>query len=269
MTEDYNSVEINTMWEKHTIEKGKTYMCSAGDRILWINKQENKWQVLNQKRDDLRKALTIAEESDMPENAKWETFVADKSNLLNILPALPDRPIVIKPMESFKLLPKSNIHLFIPIPLWIQLYAGQSKKKRLVYEIPAIELSSTWLGEPDSGILAYSLRLNPSSQYDKTALKAYEVLCPIKVSNDSANTLDFQRFLLNVEQLTIYSENDLLYTNEVHIRFKEENVISEVNYPPKSPAIIENAKHIAEPRNMERRGALVRSFYFFKSLTQY
>ena len=257
------------MWNKITLEKDLRYSLGIGDLLMWVSNSDKEWKVSYNRVNEPTPEFSPLNVSMDAAEKDWITIVADKNRSLNIVPSLPDRPVVIKPLNEFKILPKSNTQLFIPIPVWLQLYAGTEKKERLIMELPSEELSSTWVGEADNGILAYSLKNKLHSQLDKNKLAFHEVLCPVKVSNESGIILDFNRFVLNVDQLSIYTENNKLFTNEVHVKFKGESVLSDVHFATQSPSFIEGAKKISEPRDGSKKNALKRSFYFFKSLTQY
>ncbi len=257
------------MWKKYTIEPNKIYYWKLGACEFWVKKQNKEWQIASKNFNEPLMETSIAKEVDEPNDVEWKSFIADKSNLLNIVPALPDRPVVVKPNNTFKLLPNMNVQLYVHIPVWIQLYSGSAKKENLVYEFSSYELSSTWFGYPDNGILSYSLTNSIDTSFDKSSLANFKTVCPIKITNDCQTALDFQRLSLLVEFLNIYSENNLLFTSETKVKFKGENVVSEINYGQSAPSFIENPKHLASPRNPEKNNVLKKSFHFIKSLTDY
>lgn len=162
-----------------------------------------------------------------------------------------------------------NINIYVNIPLWIQFYAGADNKDKFIYELSVFELSCTWFGEPDNGILSYSLFSPITTSLQKNSLKNEEALCPIKIYNESGTTLDFQRLAISVDFLNIYSENNLLYTNEIKVSYKGEKIISEIKYSQQAPGFLKEYKHLSRPRNPEKNNVLRKSFHLIKSLTDH
>lgn len=256
------------MWKKHTIESDTNYILALGELKILVKKSGKEWLIKSDINTDYSGNEFATTQENLPES-DCKVIISDKNNGLSILPALPDKPLVIRPEMELKLQPKSSIQLKLQIPVWVQLYHGSIKTENRIHEESTKALSKTWIGEPDNGLLAYALRINPLVQSDEATEGANYASCLMKISNESTSILDFQRLLLHVDQLTIYINQDKLYTNNVHVKFKGENAISDLHYSSNKPEFVENARKISDPRNSEMRSALRRSFYFIKSLTQY
>lgn len=258
------------MWKKYVIDENKVYFWKLGESEFWIKKKYKEWQIATKTNTEQANEIVIAAEVNAPVEVDWKSFIADKNNTLNIVPALPNLPVVVRPQNSFKLLPNMNVQLYVHIPVWIQLYAGTVKRENLIHEFPSQELSNTWFGDPDNGVLSYSLNnLVHISIEKEILLRNNEVLCPVRIANEASLPLDFQRLSLLSEFLNIYTKNNLLYASEIKVKFKGENIVSDINYLQNAPTFIENSKHLALPRNPEKSSVLKKSFHFIKSLTDY
>jgi hypothetical protein len=257
------------MWQKHTIESNTVYKLALGKLRIFAIKQSKEWLVKNDLDNESDEQCKFDKSEEQLLFADCKVFSADKSSSLYVLPALPDKPVVVKPEKDFKLLPKTSIQLLINLPVWVQFYHSSVKKEHKILDTASKILSKTWLGEPDSGMIAYSLKIKAGEVLSSEHVTNNHILCLVKISNESSSVLDFQRFLLHTDQLTIYSIKNMLYTNNVHVKFKGEGITSDLNYSSNKPDTFENAKKIADPRNPDKRGALKRSFFFIKSLTQY
>ena len=257
------------MWEKRSIEEGKIYFGKLGNTSFWIKKNGNEWKIANERTKGHPEAVDFTSLADEPEGIKWNSYIADRNSILNILPALPDRPIVLKPKNIFQLLPGMNVQLYFHIPVWIQFYSGNIKKENMITELSSIELSSTWFGDPDNGVLSYSLQSEINTNLTKTGQHHNETLCSVKIINNSPTILNFQRLLLNVEFLGTYSENNHLFTSEIKVTFKGENAVSDIDYSHHAPSFLKQSKQLTTPRNSERKNVLRKSFHFIKSLTDY
>ena len=257
------------IWTKYNLEREKVYLWKFGTLEFFIKKIGKEWQIAHKTSETPENSDEFAKVVPEPENVEWKSFIADKSDILYILPALPDRPVVIKPNNTFKLMPEKAVQFFINIPVWIQLYSSSAQKDNLMFEIPLQELSSTWFGDPDNGILSYSLPKGSYGSLGSNNPKGYEIICPVRITNSSAGQLDFQRLCLHVDFLDIYSDRNFLYSNETMVRYKGENIISDINYSNQSPPSAENAKHLSSPRNQGKSNVFKKSFHLIKSLTDY
>lgn len=257
------------IWTKYNLEREKVYCWKFGTLEFFIKKIGKEWQIAHKTSETPGKSDEFANVVPEPENVEWKSFIADKNDSLLILPALPDRPVIIKPNNTFKLMPNKAVQLFINIPVWIQLYSGTAQKENLMLEIPLRELSSTWFGDPDNGTLSYSLPKGSYESLGSNNPNGYEIICPVKIINSAAGQLDFQRLCLHVEFLGIYFDQHFLYTNETRVRYKGESIISDIHYTHQPPSFVENAKHLSSPRNHEKSNVFMKSFHLIKSLTDY
>ena len=257
------------MWGKHTIEKDMTQQWKLGETDIWVRKIDKEWLIARKIIKESDDQVISTYDSRYPEGLEWYSIVTDKSMSLNVLPALPDRPVVVKPMSVFNLLPNMSINLFIHIPLWIQFYQSTTKNESLLIEFPGNELSSTWFGNTDNGVLSYTNPKEVFTSLETGKLHPYEAICPVKITNKYSEMLRFQRLLINVEFLSLYSDKEILYTSEIKVIFKGENTVADIQYAQSAPSFVENAQHLSKPRNPEKKSVLRKSFHFIKSLTDY
>lgn len=212
--------------------------------------------------------MSFAPSDESDSELEWASFIS-KSNHIHCLPALPDRPIVLKPTASLKVLAEQSVELYICIPINLQFYAEAVNNEQLIFEVSSEDRSSTWFGEPDNGVLAYSLYVDLSATLETPQSTSHHIICPVKVTNDSSQPLEVQRLLLQVPYLKIFESESTLWTNEIHIEFKGESEVSDVDYKKRPPSFVKNAKQIADARSSKSSNVISKSFHFFKSLTSY
>jgi hypothetical protein len=257
------------IWKKYNLQRDKLYHWNIGMQDIYVRKINREWQIGHAKSSPEIRTKAIAEEIDDPGNIEWKSFFADKNDTLQVLPALPDRPVVIKPPFKLKLLPGKNLRLFFELPVWIQFYLGTGNQENLLYEIPAMDLSSTWFGEPDNGIPSYSVKNTLFRKLEDIRASDHGIICPVHIYNQYSSQLDFQRLSLHVEFLSIYEYNSTLITNETRVNFKGENSVNEIHHSSQAPSYATNANHLNQPRNPVRSNVLKKSFHYIKSLTEY
>lgn len=257
------------MWNKYTLEKNKIYYWQIGVTEFWVKKLDKKWMVAYRNSEESSQQVSKAKVVEEPDDVDFQTCIGDRGNTLNVVPALPKLPVVLRPFNSYKVLPKTTAHIYVHIPVSIHLYAGSVKDENLLAEIPGQELSQTWFGAPDNGELAVAVKNNFYSDADNVHFKVNDVMCPVRITNDAENALDFQRMLLHVEYVAIYSSQNKLYTSDIRVKFKGESAVSDIHYSSQAPSFLEGARQVAAARNPEKFNVLKRSFYFIKSLTEY
>jgi len=255
------------MWSKKTIKEGYTYHWQLGQKHIALQKTELMWQYVIEDRDRPSDSITFSEEKTEATEIEWKSTIGDKSNLLQLLPALPDMPLVIKPAKAFSILPGKSALLYLPIPLWLQFYADNKKKEHLIFECSAEKLSQTWFGEPSNGQLAYSWSIDLSKTLTLPDQLERFVICPVRVNNESGSILDLQRLLLQCEYLKIYAKDQTLFTNEIKIGFRGENDASEVQYINRAPAFIKDKMLLNGSRSTKTSNVISKSFHFIKSLS--
>lgn len=257
------------MWNKYTIEKNKVYYWQIGVTEFWVKKLDKKWLVAHRNSEIAAKEITKGLIVDEPTDVDFQTCIGDRGNTLNVVPSLPRLPVVLRPFNPYKVLPKTTTQIYVHVPVSIDLYAGSVKEENLLAIIPGEELSNTWFGAPDNGELAFAVKNNFYSEINIDRFKVNDVICPVRINNDAEVALDFQRMLLHVEYVAIYSSQHKLYTNEIRVKFKGESVVSDISYGHQAPSFLEGARQVAAARNPEKFNVLKRTFYFFKSLTEY
>ncbi|MBN1599425.1 MAG: DUF432 domain-containing protein [Bacteroidales bacterium] len=257
------------MWTKYKFEVDKILTSKAGNTKFWINKLDQTWQIVTKSVSDEKDSESVQFVDSLSEDLEWDHYVADKHTSILILPALPDRSIIVRPKHTLKVLPKTSFDFFIKIPVWIQLYSSANKPENLIMEFPSVKMSSTWFGEPDNGLLAYSLMDDIIHKIDLKSVLNFEALCPVKIRNESTTVLNFDRLAIEAELLTLYKGDNILCTSEVLLKHKGDDQSSEVQIGAGNPKLDENLKQINSPRILPSKNLIKKSFYIIKSIAQY
>ena len=245
------------IWQKIKLAPGEKFELLIGAVRFSIIRYQREWRIGWVRNPAKKTAGTDYE---------WTYFISERSEI-NILPALPDRSLVLKPSHLVRVMPKTSIMNFIRIPIWVQFYTGAVKPENMVFEFPVEDLSSTWFGEPDIGELAYSLPHPTETAFTQPLLQSNYAICPLNISNESTEILDFQRLLVSVRYLSIYNEGDLLCTNETKVRYKGELHSNEVTFIQGKPNLSKNLQHLSSPRETTTKSILKKSFSLIKNLS--
>jgi len=191
--------------------------------------------------------------------SRW--IIGDKLDTVQLVPVMPDRPVVVKSEMPVKIPSGHQARFFISIPVWLKLTAACSDRLNIC-ELPSVILSSMWFGDPTAGELCYTLRTRARRTLERDQARPYRALCPVTVKNESGSLLDFQRLCIRVEYLKIYQGDSQLCTNSVLIKYHNQDGTTEINYGCTEPDFEQNPVMLSDSRMPFRQSLLKRSFHF-------
>jgi len=261
------------LWEPKEIEPETWHHARIGPLDLWIKRSQADWYLTHERELNREKVQPVPEplhparNDARVQNLTWTRWVAgEESNRVQLVPALPDRSLVIRPRYPLNVPRGKNVLFFMNIPIWVRILVGLPKTISLC-ELPTVVLAKTWFGDPVSGELCYSLRTRAMRDLNAVENHAYMATCPVLIQNQAPNDLDFQRICIRVEHLTVYRGGTRLWTNQVEVLFRGEELTSQIIMNRDVPGFDEAAEAICPAREPVEKSLLKRSFFFLKSLT--
>jgi len=256
------------------LEEGKWYSLRAGELEMILKRDADEWV------EGVRhypgesplptglSAVSGGGYKEFSEDYSWYRYLIGGEYRLELLPALPDRPLVLKPSIRRKILPGYRARLLFFIPIWVQLYGMRKDTAHRISEYPTSVLSSTWFGDMQGGELSYALETGLIQEVRQIEHPSYyHAACILNIQNNSNLLLDFFRMAVHVEHLSLYDDGERLFTNEVNVNFTGIDQVSQVKYSPRGPKGISSLRRINEPRESASRSILKRSFSFIKQLS--
>lgn len=196
----------------------------------------------------------------------WSRWGASGSpEEIEVLPAFPDRPLVLRPENPFNLLPGARARIFVRVPLWVRV-GVPGTRGGLLLEIPSITLSDTWWGSPREGQLCYWLHILARREAPQSVFRSDRILCPLDLANRASEELPVEKILLRVGHLSIFRGEGSLWSDEVRIRYKGEAEGSELEVTDRTPPEAPGATRIMPPQSPSPRGLTARTFSRLKAL---
>ena len=169
---------------------------------------------------------------------------------------LPDRPVVLKPDVVQRVFPGQTVAAYCTIPLMIELNVCGSK----LGEYPIVVLSKTWFGEPDAGVLGYSLKSQVLSSKDKLPRSRVHALCTLEIINHSTEMLCFERLCLQTGYMGLFKvDGDKgINTSRCRLIYAGKERMEKISYlnPPAGQAF----EIISPPRLKQGQNLLFKSF---------
>lgn len=246
----------DAIWGTVSLQEKGTHFIHLGELYLWIKTKHTEIWIAHCYADEISRPI---DESIPPEEVKWSRWAHKKgAKQLQILPALADLPLIVHSEYSLTVSPHTILQVFSRVPLWISISVAEDNYKLL--ELPVSELSRTWFGTPLEGELCYHTTTKARRDLSQISPEPYLISCPITISNESSEALDFERFCFRVERLGIYKYNDALWADETQITYRGEEQHSDVIMTGKLPDGIEKQMQLAKPRHQIHSSLATRTF---------
>jgi len=170
-----------------------------------------------------------------PANSDWIRVGAWKDLAeMDMQPRFPDRPVLVRPEFPYTLLPGERVQFYVMVPVWVCI--GR-KGEPPVLEQPVLNLSKTWFGSPTSGEFCYSIRTSAHREGETLEAGSWQAICPVRIRNQSKETVSFERLCLRVKYLSLYQHATRgLWANESSVIFRGGDHWSRVAYARNPPA---------------------------------
>ena len=257
-----------TIWGKYELKPESTFQFAAGEQTVSLKRLPNGWMFYNEKKEELIDELRFSFDQPFQSNGNESIFQTGRSDIFYFAPALPSKPVVLRNNKSIKISPHHSIKFYLAVPLNIQFYYSQLDEEHFMTEFALKSLSDTWFGETDSGEPAFAIGNRSSLFSEKLEVQPYEILCPVKINNQSHHQLELERLLIRVENLAIYIKNGQLISNQLHIDFKGTDQVSNLHFSTDKTIHGENPQQVAKARGLTTKTILGKSFHFIKNFTQ-
>ena len=178
---------------------------------------------------------------------------------MRILPALPDRPLIVTPIHPFRLPPKEEATLFVSVPLWLQLSATGDV---VLFEEPLHRLSDTWFG-PNTriGELCYASRSSARLSLSNLPALAQRAVSAVRIRNLATTVLELERLSLPAPHLSLYAgTNGHLWTEAVSLEREADGDFAALELSSAPPKAAGAAQRVSDSRERPERRTPFRSF---------
>jgi len=184
----------------------------------------------------------------------------------HLKPALPARPVVVRPEFPYVIQPGERLYFFVSVPISVQIL---NEAGVVLMEEPVVQLSNTWFGAPVDGELCFAMRTLARRELERLDFRPWRVVCPVRIRNQSKETMSFERLCLRVPYLTIYEKKGKgMWANESGVTIRGEESWSRVVYARGAPPLVPDARLLAESRDESRGSFALRSLNWGKGFFQ-
>lgn len=194
------------------------------------------------------------------EGAGDRYIVADRGSQFSLLPLLPDRAVVARPLSPVFVPAGETVRLYVSMPVWLRLAVGASHK--ILTELPTQTLSDTWFGlNTREGELCYALRSRCRLTLDGDVVRPDRAITPVRIRNRAGSVLGLERVRVPASQLSLYAEPDgRLWTSEVALERTEDGQFASLSIGSGAPSEARNARPLAGSRETPPKKNAIRAF---------
>jgi hypothetical protein len=197
----------------------------------------------------------------------WVRWAVQATARIELLPATPDRPLVVSTEHPYHLPPHAESHIFVRIPLFVRVVVVDGGAEIAVADVPASVLSDTWWGTFTEGELAYWLTTKARTELTDDLFLPHYGMCPLRLMNESEEALPIERFAVRVPHLSLFAEGGRTWTDRVTVRYEDSPEGSEIDFAGSAPPEAGAAKLVSAPRSPLERGFHAKTFDKLRTLS--
>jgi len=229
---------------------------------LWARSSRDEWEIAYRHSPSDE---AIPDEG-CADDLTWSRYVTVADDRLKTVPALPDRPVIVRPAAPIVILPGRWGRFFFRVPLWVRFVSQSGHRQTTMEEIPTRRLASTWFGGLATGELCYAIEAPLQRELEQLELSEAFAACEVTVRNGSRERLRFERICVHVEHMRLYQADGRLWTNEVRVAFRGTDQISQLTFEQGPPERAGQADPVCEPRFPAESGIIKRSFALIREI---
>ena len=197
----------------------------------------------------------------MPEDLEYERWAFKNPRpIITLAPAMPDRPLVVRPISQLGLPPESEVQFYINIPAFIKITISNKNHETEVGTFASQLLSNTWFGDNFSGVFSYSNKSQIRREKAELTVVPNQIICPFKIKNKGDEILNVERICLRVKYLAIWQGKKRLWSNEVTTIFRGHGKDTQLEYANSAPKDANEPFLLVKSEEKPERGFLRQTF---------
>jgi hypothetical protein len=260
-----SGAQVTTWWGEHRIGHGKAGRFRIGPLILTATRLDNEWRLDRESSGDTSDTTVGVEVPIAPHEPTAAAVVSrfgdsDGSEQLELLPILPDRPVVTRPEHPMTVPPHQKVTVYVGSPLWLRV--SDAERKHRLEELPAFRPSLTWWGSNTrEGEVCYGTRTYGRLRLGEIVHYPHRVMTAVSIDNGADQPLLLERVLLPVRRLAVYATaSGQLWTEAVTLERDPGELLATLHLGKKPPKQAGSAKRISAPRDPSSQKLLFHAF---------
>jgi len=252
-------------WGEYKLAVGGRGRWKIGPATVWVEREKYEWRIFYEgggdPQDNGVEVERGGDRAGAPGVGAKMTRIGSRgtSEIIEILPALADRPVVVRPEHPFYVLPGEEVTFYVGTPLWIRIIAGRQPAGLI--DQPLQRPSDTWFGPSTrEGELCYASRIYGKLSAGEIAFRPHRAHTAILLRNRSGESVLLDRFNLPVPHLSLYQgQAGNLWTQTVTLEMSGSDQSASLRLGGSAPKAAGAARHLVGPRRKADKNILTRT----------
>lgn len=252
-------------WGEFKLGLGGCGRWKIGPATIWVEREKHEWRIFYEGGGDPQDSTVEIDfgahnRDAIPAGAiMTRVGVRATAELIEIMPALADRGVVVRPEKPFYVLPGEEVSFYVGTPLWLRIESGRQKASLI--DLPLHRPSDTWFGpSTKEGEICYASRISGKLSPEEISFRPHRASTAMLLRNRSAESVLLDRFNLPVPHLSLYhDQNWNLWTQTVALELGERDQEASLRLNASAPKEALSARHLAGPRQKADQNILTRT----------
>jgi hypothetical protein len=250
-------------WGEFAFDIDEVRAWSLAERRIVVQRTATEWNTWNVEADEQLLlppvAVTPYKIQNLPDKVVVERYLFRQTGKgLLVKPALADRPVITRPINTLTIMPGEAIRLYISTPLWMQLLTLPGKTCFL--DVPFWRPSDSWFGPSTiEGELCYSKHTDARVQLETIEKRPHRAITPVNVLNKSSDPLIIDRINLPVPMLSLFAADDSFWTEAINVNRSADDDTADLHLEKRAPKEAGNTIKVAQPREAVSKRHLIRA----------
>ncbi|HET7650349.1 MAG TPA: hypothetical protein VFL15_06585 [Gammaproteobacteria bacterium] len=203
-----NGLQHRAWWGEFSIAMQSMGCWHIGPLEIWAQHMAGEWRLAWRSGEELmqpvaRVELDVPIRQPEPGMQICRFSMRETGKPLWLLPALADRPVVVRPETALSIPSGEEVTLFVSTTLWVAVYANPQAP--MLIEMPSLRPSDTWFGpNTRQGELCYASRTLAHTQIENVVPRPHRAVTPVQIRNHGNEALLLERLSVPVPLLTLY-----------------------------------------------------------------
>lgn len=244
-------------WKEREIPAGRSCLWRLGHLRMWIQRLDDAWRLASEYGESMEPMSSALVPNDVvPSVMEWQRLaLVNPARSFRFTPEMPDRALVARPEERVTIPSGERVTYYCLLPTWVrfELKLATRDEWQPFDSRPTRRLADTWFGDHSSGLLGYALAVPAGRDWQRLPIGPHHVIVPVRITNSSAEHLDFERLCIRPQFLGVHASRHELWSNAIDVVFHGAARESTIRYDPRPPSEAVGSRSIATPREKAER----------------
>ena len=254
-------------WGQFQLENNQTVNWVIGPLKLAVKRLVSEWLIAYERTEQFDPEMTgwsldqAAPDINELNYQTMERYVFDQaSDTLQIVPALPDRPLITRPITPLYVPANGSSTVYVSSPLWLRLEINEPPIE--LQDLPVFRPPDTWFGPSTmEGQLCYASRTFARLNLENVPISPMRAITRVVINNQDSTKLLVEKLNLPVPYLALFEGGDgRLWTPTVTMVPTRDAGMATIEVDTAPPKQVQETKVLSSPRQQSEKSMVIRAF---------